>query len=95
MRRSEEKLRSAREALGAGAVHRVRINSARGEPSALLGYEASAWRPGALPGCLPNGGAGEPPSRPPMPDAVREFWLAPVMASGGLDRQGRVQRTPF
>ncbi|KAK9916791.1 hypothetical protein WJX75_007099 [Coccomyxa subellipsoidea] len=63
--RSEEKLKAARVALGTAAVHLVRINSGRGDPSSKLGYE-SLWRH-PLPGTLPGGGAGEPPSRPPVP----------------------------
>ena len=67
--RAEEKLRAARVTLGTAAVHLVRINSGRGDASSQLGYE-SAWRPGLLPGTLPNGGAGEPASRPSVPAAV-------------------------
>ena len=66
--RSEEKLRAARAQLGQAAVHLIRINSGGGDPAAVLGYER-IWRP-PLPGCLPSGGAGEPPSRPPVPPAV-------------------------
>lgn len=68
-RRSEEKLKQARAALGQAAVHLIRINSLKGDPAAVLGYER-IWRL-PLPGCLPSGGAGEPPSRPPVPTAVR------------------------
>ena len=66
--RSEEKLKAARAALGTAAVHLIRINSGKGDPASVLGYE-SLWRP-PLPGTLPGGGAGEPPSRPPVPPAV-------------------------
>lgn len=69
-RRSEEKLKQARAALGQAAVHLIRINSLKGDPAAVLGYER-IWRL-PLPGCLPSGGAGEPPSRPPVPTAVRD-----------------------
>ena len=66
--RSEEKLRAARAALGQAAVHLIRINSLKGDPAAVVGYER-IWRL-PLPGCLPSGGAGEPPSRPSVPAAV-------------------------
>lgn len=66
--RSEEKLRAARAALGQAAVHMIRINSLKGDPEAVLGYDR-IWRL-PLPGCLPSGGAGEPPSRPAIPAAV-------------------------
>ena len=66
--RSEEKLKAARAALGQAAVHLIRINSIKGDPGAVLGHER-IWR-APLPGCLPSGGAGEPPSRPPVPAAV-------------------------
>lgn len=69
--RSEEKLKAARLVLGTAAVHLVRINSGSGDPSSVLGYE-SLWRP-PFPGTLPGGGAGEPPSRPPVPTAVSSF----------------------
>ncbi|BDA40386.1 probable trafficking protein particle complex subunit 8 [Coccomyxa sp. Obi] len=65
--RSEEKLKAARAALGTAAVHLIRINSGKGDPASVLGYE-SLWR-APLPGTLPGGGAGEPPSRPPVPPA--------------------------
>ena len=67
--RSEEKLKAARAALGQAAVHLIRINSHKGDPAAVVGYERK-WRL-PLPGCLPSGGAGEPPSRPDVPAAVR------------------------
>lgn len=67
--RSEEKLKAARAALGQAAVHLIRINSLKGDPAAVVGYERK-WRL-PLPGCLPSGGAGEPPSRPDVPAAVR------------------------
>ena len=74
--RSEEKLKQARAALGQAAVHLIRINSLNGDPAAVLGY-ARIWRM-PLPGCLPSGGAGEPPSRLPVPTAVRFSESTPV-----------------
>ena len=49
-------------------MHLIRINSIKGDPGAVLGQER-IWR-APLPGCLPSGGAGEPPLRPPVPAAV-------------------------
>ena len=90
--RSEEKLRAARAALGAAAVHLVRVNSGRGDPASVLGY-GGAWREGTLPGTLPQGGAGEPPSRPPTPAAVLTWANFPPLTAphpGGA----RAQRIP-
>lgn len=78
--RSEEKLRAARAALGAAAVHLVRVNSGRGDPASVLGY-GGAWREGTLPGTLPQGGAGEPPSRPPTPAAVLTWANFPPLTA--------------
>ena len=79
--RSEEKLKAARAALGQAAVHLIRINSIKGDPGAVLGHER-IWR-APLPGCLPSGGAGEPPARPPVPAAVRS--LSASLARTDLD----------
>lgn len=72
-------------ALGQAAVHLIRINSVKGEPGAVLGQER-IWRP-PLPGCLPAGGAGEPPERPPIPTAVRSHSYPPSITESPQVRQ--------
>ena len=62
-------------------MHLIRINSIKGDPGAVLGHER-IWR-APLPGCLPSGGAGEPPSRPPVPAAVGS--LSASLARADLD----------